>query len=129
VSNRLHLVDTPPQESIIPPPPNQSTTQILPTIIEGVEHLTFEDIPEMRLHQPINTSTEMEPSHSTATSSQATIGAPHQPPPRAPSPIHEAEEDEAAVEEEELARVQQEIERLQQEQESILRRQATMQHA
>jgi hypothetical protein len=84
----------------------------------------------MRLHQPINTSIEVEPSHNTATSSQATTGAPRQPLPQAPSPMHtmlvneepdhvqidkwddEAEEEAEAVEEEELARVQQEIERL-----------------
>jgi hypothetical protein len=58
VSNHLHPVDTPLQESIIPPPPNQSTTQILPTIIEHAQHQTFEDIREMNLHQPINASTE-----------------------------------------------------------------------
>jgi hypothetical protein len=104
----------------------------------------------MPLHQPINTSTEAEPSHSIATSSQATTGAPRQPLLRAPSPVHtlpgteesdhvqiddwddEAKEEEeaaAAAEEEELVRVQQEIERLRQEQESILRRQAMMQRA
>jgi hypothetical protein len=58
LSNRLHSVDTPPQESIIPPPPNQSTTQNLPTVIEGAEHPAFKDIPEMHLYQPINISTE-----------------------------------------------------------------------
>jgi hypothetical protein len=79
---------TPPQESIIPPPPNQSSTQILPTIIEGAEHPTFGDILEVHLHQPINTSTEAESSHNTATSSQATTGAPRQPLPQAPSPMH-----------------------------------------
>jgi hypothetical protein len=88
VSNRLHSHDPPPQESIIPPPPNQSSTQILPTIAEGAEYPIFEDIPEMRLHQPINTSTEVEPSHSTATSSQATEGAPRQPLPWEGDPDH-----------------------------------------
>jgi hypothetical protein len=104
----------------------------------------------MPLHQPINTSTEAEPSHDIATSSQATTGAPRQPLLWAPSPVHtlpgteepdhvqiddwddEAKEEEeaaAAAEEEELVRVQQEIERLRQEQESILRRQAMMQRA
>jgi hypothetical protein len=105
----------------------------------------------MPLHQPINTSTEAEPSHSIATSSQATTGAPRQPLLWAPSPVHtlpgteepdhvqiddwddEVKEEEeaaaAAAEEEELVRVQQEIERLRQEQESILRRQAMMQRA
>jgi hypothetical protein len=104
----------------------------------------------MPLHQPINTSTEAEPSHSISTSSQATTGAPRQPLLWAPSPVHtlpgteepdhvqiddwddeakEEEEEAAAAEEEELVRVQQEIERLRQEQESILRRQAMMQRA
>jgi hypothetical protein len=130
---------TPPHESIILPPPNQSSTLILPTIVEGAEHPAFGDIPEVHLYQPINTSTEAESSHNTATSSQATIGAPCQPLPQVPSPIHtlpggeetnhvqindwndEAEEEAVAVEEEELARVQKEIEKLRQEQESILR--------
>jgi hypothetical protein len=69
-----------------------------------------------------------------ASSTQTLGGAPHQSPPRVPSPPQEldqvlvqdwdeeAEEDEVAAEEEELIRVQQEIERLRQEQESIMRR-------
>jgi hypothetical protein len=88
-----------------------------------VEYPAFENIPELRLHQPINTSTEAEPSHSIATSSQTAEGAPYQPLPREEEPHHiqiddwddEAEEEAAAVEEEALARVQQEIERLRQE--------------
>jgi hypothetical protein len=48
-----------------------------PTVVKDTEYPAFEDIPEMRLHQPINTSTEAEPSHSIATSSQAIKGAPH----------------------------------------------------
>jgi hypothetical protein len=99
-------------------------------------------------HQSLNTSTTgAESSHDTATSSQATTGAPRQSLPQALSPIHtllgdaecdhvqindwdeESKEEVAAVEEEELARVQQESERLRQEEESILRRQAAMQGA
>jgi hypothetical protein len=80
-SNHLHQQEPPPQESIIPPPPNQPPTQILSAIAEGTEYLEFEDVPEMRLHQPINTSAEAEPSHSIATSSQATERDLHQPPP------------------------------------------------
>jgi hypothetical protein len=80
-SNHLHQQEPPPQESIIPPPPNQPPAQILSAIAEGTEYLEFEDVPEMRLHQPINTSAEAEPSHSIATSSQATERDLHQPPP------------------------------------------------
>jgi hypothetical protein len=121
VSNHLHPHDPPPQESIIPPPPNHPPTHIIPAIAKGAEYLAFEDIPEMCLHQPINTSTEAEPSHSIITSSQAAKGAPHQPLLCKEDPDHiqiddwnyEAEEEEeVVVEEEELARVQQEIERL-----------------
>jgi hypothetical protein len=72
VSNRLHQQDPPPQESIILPPPNQPPTHILSAIAEGAEYPEFEGVPEMCLHQPINTSTEAEPSHSIATSNQAT---------------------------------------------------------
>jgi hypothetical protein len=137
VSNRLHPHVPPPQESIIPPPPNQPPTQILLAIVEGAEYPKFEDNREMRLHQPINTSTIAEPSHNIATPSQAAERDPHQPPPREEEPDHvqiddwddEAEKEAAAAEEEELARVQQEIERLRQEHESMLRRQAAMQHA
>jgi hypothetical protein len=53
-----------------------------------VEYPTFEDIPEMHLHQPINTSTEAEPSHDIATSSQAARGAPCQPLPQEEEPDH-----------------------------------------
>jgi hypothetical protein len=82
----------------------------------------------MRLHQPINTSTEAEPSHNITTSSQATEGAPHQPLPREEEPDHvqiddrenEDEKEASATEEEELARVQQDIERLWKEHESIM---------
>jgi hypothetical protein len=119
----------------MPPPPNQPLTQTPPpTIAEGAEYPALEDIPEMCLHQPINTSNEVEPSHNITTSSQAAEGAPCQPLPWEEEPDHvqiddwndEAEEEEAAAEEEELARVQQEIERLWQEHESILRRQVAI---
>jgi hypothetical protein len=108
-----------------------------PTIAEGAKYPAFEDIPEMHLHQPIDTSTKPEPSHSIGTSSQATKGAPRQPLPWEEEPDHvpindwddEDKEEAATAEEEELARVQQEIKRLRQEQESILRRQASMQRA
>jgi hypothetical protein len=110
-SNRLHPHNASSQESIIPPPPNQPPTQILPSIAEGAEYPAFEDIHEMRLHQPINTSTEAKPSYSFATSSQATGGAPHQPLLQEEEPDHiqvddwdnEADE-EAAAGEEDLAR-------------------------
>jgi hypothetical protein len=122
----LHPAEAPQQEPIIPSPPNQSSTQILPTIIEDPEHPAFRNIHEVHLHQLINPSTTaVEPSHthSATTSSQATAGAPRQSLPWAPSSMHmlpgdaeldhvwindwdeEAEEEEAAVEEEELARV------------------------
>jgi hypothetical protein len=108
VSNRLHPHNPPLQESIIPPPPNQPPAQILLAIVEGAEYPAFEDIPEMRLHQPINTSTEAEPSHSIATSSQATEGAPRQPLPWEEELDHvqiddwddEAKEEETTAEEE-----------------------------
>jgi hypothetical protein len=89
----------------------------------------------MCLHQPINTSTEVEPSHSIATSSQATEGALCQPLLQEEEPDliqindWEGKAEEEAAEEEELARVQQEIKRLRQEKESILRRQAVIQRA
>jgi hypothetical protein len=78
----------------------------------------------MCLHQPINTSTEAEPSHTIATSSQANEGAPCQPLPQEEEPDHvqiddwedKAKEEAAVVEEEEQARVQLEIKRLRQEQ-------------
>jgi hypothetical protein len=115
VSNCLHPQDPPPQESIIPPPPNEPPTQILPAIAEGAEYPEFEDIPEMRLHQPINISTKAEPSHSIT---PLPVGVPDHD--QIDDWDDEAEEEAAAAKEEELARVQQEIERLRQEQESIL---------
>jgi hypothetical protein len=85
-----------------------------------VGHPEFGGIPEAHLHQPINTSTTTEESsHSNATTSQATTGAPHQSFPRAPRPEDgepdriqiddwddEAKEEAAVAEEEELAIVQ-----------------------
>jgi hypothetical protein len=136
-SIRLYQQDQPPQESIIPPPHNQPSTQILSGIAKGADYPKFEDVLEMHLHQPMNTSVEAEPSHSIATSSQATEWDLCQPPPQEEELDHvqigdwdkEAKEQEATAKEEELARVQQEIERLRQEQETIRRRQAAMQHA
>jgi hypothetical protein len=123
VSNCLHPHDPPPQESITPPPPNQPPTQILPAIAEGAKYSAFEDISEMRLHQPIHTSAEAKPNHSVDTLSQATKQDSCQPPPWEEEPDHvqindwdnEAKEEAATVKEEEQARVQQEIERLRQE--------------
>jgi hypothetical protein len=153
MSQLLHPDEAPPQELINLPPPNQSSTQILPTIVEDPEHLTFGNIPEIpkeQPHQPTHTSTAvagLSHTHDAVTSSQTSAGAPRQSPPQAHSLVHillgdadpdqvqiddwdeEAEEEAAAAEEKELARVQQEIERLRQEQESILRRQAAFQHA
>jgi hypothetical protein len=91
----------------------------------------------MHLHQPMNTSTEVEPSHNIATSSQATERDQHQPPPQEEELDHlqisdwdkEADEEEAVAEEEELARVEQETERLRQEHKTIIRRQDAMQRA
>jgi hypothetical protein len=146
MSQRLHPDKAPPQELINLPPPNQPSTQILPTIVKGLEHLTFENIPDAQPHQPTHASTTVAgPSrtHDVITSSQTSAGAPRQSPPRAPSPVHmlpgdadpdqvqiddwdkEAEEEEEAAAEE-IARVQQEVERLRQEQEFILRRQAAV---
>jgi hypothetical protein len=108
-------------------------TQILSAIAEGVNCPEFEDVPEKRLHQPMNTTAEVEPSHIIATSSQATERDLRQPPPQEEELDHVQisvwDEEAAAADEEELARVQEEIERLRQEQETILRRQATMQRA
>jgi hypothetical protein len=136
VSQRLHPYEATPQEYTNHTSSNQPTNQILPTIIEGPEHLAFRQFPEAHLHQSTHASiNEVEPS-------QTGEGAPRQSPLRAPSPTHilsedaeldqvqiddwdeEAEEEAAVAEDEELARVQQEIERLWQEQESILRRQS-----
>jgi hypothetical protein len=119
--SRLDQQDPPPQESIIPPPHNQPSTQILSAIAKGVDCPELEDVLKMRLHQPMNTSAEAEPSHSITTSSQATERDLRQPPPQEEELDHvqigdwdeEVEEEEAASEKEELARVQQEIERLQ----------------
>jgi hypothetical protein len=109
-------------------------TQILSAIAEGVNCPEFEDVPEKRLHQPMNTTAEVEPSHIIATSSQATERDLRQPPPQEEELDHvqisvwdeEAEEEAAAADEEELARVQEEIERIRQEQETILRMQTIM---
>jgi hypothetical protein len=81
-NNRLHQQDPPLQESIIPPPHNQPSTQILSAIAKGADCPEFEDVHEMRLHQPMNTSAEAEPSHSIATSSQGTERDLRQPPPQ-----------------------------------------------
>jgi hypothetical protein len=134
VSQFLHRDETPLQESIFPPPPNQSSTLTLPTIIEGAGHPAFGHIPETHLHQPITTSTTAaESSHGAATSSQAINGASCQSLSWVPSPIHtlpgdadldhvqiddwdeEVEEEAATAEEEQLARLQWENERLRQE--------------
>jgi hypothetical protein len=82
-----------------------------------------------------------------ASSTQTNESAPHQSPPRAPSPVQviqgdvefdqiqiqdwdeEVDEDEAAAEEKELIWVHQKIERLRHEQETIMRRQAAAQRA
>jgi hypothetical protein len=112
-SSRLHQQDPPPQESIIPPPHNQPLTQILLAIAKGVDYTEFEDVPEMHLHQPMNTSAEADPSHSIATSSQATERDLHQSLPQEEELDHVQISDwDEEVEEEELARVQPEIERL-----------------
>jgi hypothetical protein len=46
MSQCLHLDEAPLQELINLPPPNQPSTHILPTIVEGPEQLTFQYIPE-----------------------------------------------------------------------------------
>jgi hypothetical protein len=125
------------------------STQDLPTIAEGAEHLTFDTIPQVQL-QPANMATTAAGSSQNggaASSTQTNGGPPHQTSPRPPllvQVIHnnlefdqiqvqdwneEAKEIKAAVEEEELVRVQQEIKRLRQEQESIMRHQAIAQRA
>jgi hypothetical protein len=122
MSQHLHPDEAPPQELINLPPPNQLSTQILTTIVEGPEHLTFRNILEAQPHQLTHASTTVaEPSHThgVITSSQTSAGAPHQSPPLAPSPVHmlpgdadpdqvqindwdeEAEEEEEAAAEEE----------------------------
>jgi hypothetical protein len=131
------LTPTRPTTVRIHHPTTSQSTQILSAIAEGANCPKFEDVPEMHLHQPMNTSAEAQPSHSIATSSQGTERDLCQPPLQEEGLDHiqigdwdeETEEEAAAAEEEELARVQHEIERLRQEQETILRRQATMQHA
>jgi hypothetical protein len=132
-SQHLHSDENLPQTST----QNHPSTQILSTIAEGSEHLTFSDVPEVQLqHQVNNTSTNAVGSSQNvggASSTQTNEGAPHHSPPRAPLPIQviqgdaeikqvqvpdweEEALDEKATEEEELLRVQQEIERLCQEQ-------------
>jgi hypothetical protein len=112
-SSNLHQQDLPPQESIIPPPHNQPSTQILSTIFESTDCPEFKYIPEMHLQQPMNTSSEALPSHSIATSRQATERDLRQPPPQEVELDHiqicdwdEEAEEEAAAKEEDIARVQ-----------------------
>jgi hypothetical protein len=91
LSQRLYPGDGPPQESTDNPPLHQTSTQILPTTAEEPEHPTFENTPEVHLHQPSHASTPAAgPSQNsgTASSSQVSEGALRQSPPRAPLPIH-----------------------------------------
>jgi hypothetical protein len=106
---------------------HQPSTQTLSTIIEGSEHGTFGNIPELQLHQPATLSTTIVGSIQNSRgirSTQTNGGDLCQSPPRALSPVQfiqgdteldqiqvqdlddEAEEDKAATEEEEMARVQ-----------------------
>jgi hypothetical protein len=136
-SQRLHpdkgLPQTFDQNQI---PFHHPPTQALPTITETVEHLTFDNIPEIQQQSANMSTTAAGSSHNgkDTSSTQTNEGATHQSPLRAPLPVQvvegdtefdqiqvqdwdeEAEEDEAAAKEEELVRVQQKIERLQQEQ-------------
>jgi hypothetical protein len=66
VSQCLHPDEAPPQESTNPAQPNQPSTQILPTIVEGQEHPTFRNTPELQLHQPTHASTN-QPTHPPST--------------------------------------------------------------
>jgi hypothetical protein len=107
---------------------NQSPTQNLLTIPEGLEHTTFDDIPEVELQHPANNNASITAVGSSqnvrgASSTQSNGGAPHQSSLWAPLPIQviqeklkleqhqvkdwedEASKDEVA-EEVELARVQ-----------------------
>jgi hypothetical protein len=125
------------------------STQALPNIAEGAEHLTFDTIPQVQLelaNMPTTTASSYHDGR-VASSTQTNGGAPHETPPRAPLSVQvihddpefdqiqvqdcdeEAEEIKVAAEEEELIRVQQEIERLRQEQEYIMKHQAIAQRA
>jgi hypothetical protein len=127
VSQSLHPDESLPQDSTINPPLHQPSTQIHPTITEGLESPNFGDIPEVQLHQPANMSTTTEGSSHNgggASSTQTSGCVLHQSPPRTPSPIQvihgnteldqiqvqdcdeEAYEVEIAEEEEELISVQ-----------------------
>jgi hypothetical protein len=91
------------------------STQALPTIVEGAEHLTFDTIPQVKL-QPANMSTTtvgFNQNGKAASSTQTNGGAQHQTSSRAPSLIQvihgDPEFDQIQVqdwvEEEELIRV------------------------
>jgi hypothetical protein len=134
-NQHLHPDEGLPQTSAQNQPPlHHPSTQTLPTIIEGPEHLAFGDIPKVQLHQPTNNMSTTAPGTSQngkgtsqngkGTSSVQTKGGnPHQSPLRAPLLAQviqgdaepdqvqvqdwdeEAYEDKATKEEEELIRV------------------------
>jgi hypothetical protein len=130
---------------------NQLLTQNLSTITEGLEHATFDDVPEVELQHIANnntSTTELGSSHNLegTSSTQTNGGALHQSLLWAPSLIQVIQDNveleqiqvedweeewlkDEATEEEELARVLQEIKRLHQEQKAITRRHAVAQHA
>jgi hypothetical protein len=87
ISSRLSR----PEDKANQPSTHNPPTQNLETITEGLRHEAFNDIPEVQLHHPIsNTSTTTAGSSQNArgaNSTQTNEGAPHQLPPRAPSPI------------------------------------------
>jgi hypothetical protein len=98
VSQHLHpdegLLETSPQNR---PPLHHPSTQILSTITEGSRHSTFDDIPEVQLHQPANnmstTTVASSQNGGGVGSTQTNGGAPQQSPLWAPSPIQVIQED------------------------------------
>jgi hypothetical protein len=131
----LHLDEGLPQASKQNQHPfQQLPTQNLPTITKVAEHPTFDNIPEVQLHQVnMSTTTAGTSQNGRGTSSTQTSGGDQHlntnpPPPPPPPQVNqdeaesnqikiedwdEEDEDEAEAEENELIRVQQEIDRLQ----------------
>jgi hypothetical protein len=134
-----------PGDEALPQPSteNQPPTQNLPSITEGLEHATFTNTEEVKLHHATNNNTSTAAAGSSQNargtgSIQSNGGVSHQSPLWALSPIQviqehveleqlqvedwedEVSEDEA-IEEAKVARVQQEIGRLHQEHESIIK--------
>jgi hypothetical protein len=79
-----------PEDKANQPSTHNTPTQNLETVIEGLWHEAFDDIPEVQLQHPISNTTTVAGSSQNAegaNSTQTNEGAPHQLPPRAPLPI------------------------------------------